>query len=200
MANISVLGRLTRNPQQRQVQNNTVVSLDIAENTGRKDQQGNDEAVYYQASVWGQRGQTALQYLHKGDPVYVYGNLIPRQYQGRDGSPRTALDVNNASFQFVPRPPRNQNNGGQQGGYQQPQQQPQYQTQGQQGGYQQPQPQQYQQQAQQPPQGYQPMPTEQVDPSQLPFNDNGNQLQGAPQQPQQPQPPQAPQQQKQPPF
>lgn len=184
MANISVLGRLTRDPQQRQVQNNSVVSLDIAENTGHKDQQGNDEATYYQASIWGKRGQTAMQYLHQGDPVYVYGNLLPRHYQGRDGSPRMALDINNASFQFVPRPPRNQNNGGQQGGYQQ-QPQGNYQ-QGQQGGYQQPQPQQQQ--------GYQLPPQGQVDMSQMPFKNNGgNQQQAQPQQPQAPRKPQAPQ-------
>lgn len=120
MANISVLGRLTRDPQQRQTQSGDVVSLNIAENTGRKDQQGNDVAVFYQASIWGKRGQTVMQYFHKGDPIYIYGDLVPRQYQGKDGVPRTALDINNASFTFVPRPAQHQNNG-QQGGYNQQQ-------------------------------------------------------------------------------
>lgn len=159
MANISVLGRLTRDPQQRQTQSGDVVSLNIAENTGRKDQQGNDVAVFYQASIWGKRGQTVMQYFHKGDPIYIYGDLIPRQYQGKGGAPRTALDINNASFTFVPRPAQHQNNG-QQGGYNQ-----------QQGNYQQrpqnaPQPQNQPMSQQQ---------GQQINPDDLPF-DNGQQF------------------------
>lgn len=131
MANISVLGRLTRDPQSRQTQSgSSVVSLDIAEDAGRKDQQGNSITTFYRASVWGKRGDTVMQYFHKGDPVYVYGDLVPRQYQAQDGTPRTSLDINNASFSFVPAPPKQQDpqesyqqqsNPQPQGGYQQPQ-------------------------------------------------------------------------------
>lgn len=161
MANtFSVVGRLTRDPQSHQTQGGSnVVSLDIAEDTGRKDQQGNNIAAFYQASIWGKRGETAMQYLHKGDPIYIAGNLFPRHYQGQDGTPRTSLDINNASFSFVPAPAKRQNNAPQ-GNFNQ-----------QQGNYQQ-RPQNGSQPQNRPMNGQQ---GQQINPDDLPF-DNGQQF------------------------
>ena len=155
MATVQVLGRLTRDPQQRPVNQSRVVQVDIAES--RKDRQGNEITAYYSASFWNKAGEPILQYFHKGDPIYVSGELEPREYQDRNGNNRISLDINLPRFKFVPAPPRSRNpqgyNNQQQGGYQQNnqsgyQQNNQQQPQGQpNNGYQQnPQPQQGQQQ------------------------------------------------------
>ena len=128
MATVQVLGRLTRDPQQRPVNQSRVVQIDIAES--RKDRQGNEITAYYSASFWNKAGEPILQYFHKGDPIYVSGELEPREYQDRNGNNRISLDINLPRFKFVPAPPRSRNpqgyNNQQQVGYQQNnQQQPQ---------------------------------------------------------------------------
>lgn len=111
MADIQVLGRLTREPEQRQVGQGTVTEISIASDTGRKDQQGNNVTAFYRASFWGNQGNAVMNYFHKGSPVYVAGELEPREYQDKNGNNRMSLDINHAHFSFVPAPPRNQNNG-----------------------------------------------------------------------------------------
>lgn len=110
MANtFSTVGRLTRDPQSRQTNGgSTVVLLDIADDTSQKGSDGKTITNFLRASVWGKRGDTAMQYLHKGDPIYVSGELVLRNYQAQDGSMRTGVYVNYANFSFVPAPPKQQ--------------------------------------------------------------------------------------------
>ena len=78
--------------------------------------------IFYRVAVWGNRGQWAMNYLHKGTPVMVSGTLSQaRVYQRKDGESGINLDVNSDHVDFVVLPP--QNNGGfqQQQAPQQPQ-------------------------------------------------------------------------------
>lgn len=113
MATIQVLGRLTREPAQRQVNQSTVTEISIASDTSRKDEQGNAIAAFYRASFWNNTGTAIMNYFHKGSPIFVAGELEPREYQDNNGNNRISLDINHASFSFVPAPPRNSQNGGQ---------------------------------------------------------------------------------------
>lgn len=110
MADITVLGRLTRDPEKRNAGNGTVVAVDIAESY--KDRQGNEITNYYRASFWNHQGDVVMQYFHKGSPIFVGGELQPRPYQSNNGNSGLSLDINHPHFSFVPAPPRNQNNGG----------------------------------------------------------------------------------------
>lgn len=174
---VTVIGRLTRNPELQNSQSGQQYTrVSVAGNEGSFD---NQDTFYFEADFFGKRGQTVLGY-EKGDLVCVSGHL--HEYQSQSG--RTYKSLRYADIEMLQRA-HPENHSKQQQGYQQAPQQPQYQPQGQQGNYQQAQPQQQQ--------GYQLQPQgQQVDMSQMPFKNNGNQQQ-APQQPQAPRKPQAPQ-------
>ncbi|MGJ3757840.1 single-stranded DNA-binding protein [Limosilactobacillus fermentum] len=110
-ATIQFQGRLTNEPQQRQVGNYTVTNIDVAVDGIRKDQQGNMKAEYYRVAVWGNRGEFVRNYLHKGQPVMVSGTLTTHQYKRNDGGAGISLDVRADHVDFVLSQPRNQQGG-----------------------------------------------------------------------------------------
>ena len=130
-ATIQFQGRLTNEPQQRQVGNYNVTNIDVAVDGSRKDQQGNTKAEYYRVAVWGNRGDFVRNYLHKGQPVMVSGTLTTHQYKRNDGGAGISLDVRADHVDFVLNQPRNQQSGSQPQGptpqyNQQPNQAPQF--------------------------------------------------------------------------
>ena len=110
-ATIQFQGRLTNEPQQRQVGNYTVTNIDVAVNGSRKDQQGNTKTEYFRVAVWGNRGDFVRSYLHKGQPVMVSGTLTTHQYKRNDGADGISLDVRADHVDFVLSQPRNQQGG-----------------------------------------------------------------------------------------
>lgn len=107
-ATIQFQGRLTNEPQQRQVGNYTVTNIDVAVDGSRKDQQGNTKAEYYRVAIWGNRGNFVRDYLHKGQPVMISGTLTTHQYKRNDGGAGISLDVRADHVDFVLSQPRNQ--------------------------------------------------------------------------------------------
>lgn len=110
-ATIQFQGRLTNEPQQRQVGNYTVTNIDVAVDGSRKDPQGNTKAEYYRVTIWGNRGNFVRDYLHKGQPVMVSGTLTTHQYKRNDGGTGFSLDVRADHIDFVLSQPRNQQGG-----------------------------------------------------------------------------------------
>lgn len=106
-ATIQFQGRLTGEPQKNQAGNYQVVNFNVAVDGSRRDA----PTIFYRVAVWGNRGQWAMNYLHKGTPVMVSGTLSQaRVYQRKDGESGINLDVNSDHVDFVVLPP--QNNGG----------------------------------------------------------------------------------------
>lgn len=106
-ATIQFQGRLTGEPQQNQAGNYQVVNFNVAVDGSRRDA----PTIFYRVAVWGNRGQWAMSYLHKGTPVMVSGTLSQaRVYQRKDGEQGISLEVNSDHVDFVVLPP--QNNGG----------------------------------------------------------------------------------------
>lgn len=112
-ATIQFQGRLTNEPQPRQVGNYTVTNIDVAVDGSRKDQQGNTKAEYYRVAIWGNRGNFVRDYLHKGQPVMISGTLTTHQYKRNDGGAGISLDVRADHVDFVLSQPRNQQSGNQ---------------------------------------------------------------------------------------
>ncbi len=84
---VTVTGRLTREPEQRQTQNGGSYALiSVAGNNGYGDQQ---ESYYFGASIYGKRADTVLTNYHKGDLVLLNGKYS--EYQGNDGNTYKAL-------------------------------------------------------------------------------------------------------------
>ena len=116
----SCVGRLGRDAETRYTQSGKpVANLAIAVDVGFGD---NKQTMWLDASIWGKRAEGGLiQYLTKGQQVWVAGELGTREFQRNNGQPGFAVTLNISEIDLVGSAP--QQGGQQQGGYQQPQQQ-----------------------------------------------------------------------------
>ena len=91
-AKVVLLGRLTKDPVQKDWEGTTVVSFTMAVNTTKK--QG-DKYIsdFYNVSVWGKAGEFILPRIWKGALVQVHGDLILQSYKDKSGTERQSLNV-----------------------------------------------------------------------------------------------------------
>lgn len=76
----------------------------------RQTDQWEDDGLtqWYRASVWDEAGEIAAETLRKGDRVHVEGNLVHREFEGKDGTVRTSFEVKRATVtRHTPEPSRN---------------------------------------------------------------------------------------------
>lgn len=105
----SMVGRLTADPQQSQVNNSNVVNFNVAVDSTRKQGDGY-LTTFVRVSVWGRRGDFVMQHFHKGDPISISGEIYEVNYQTKQGEERQQLTLNADRAEFVPRPSQNRNN------------------------------------------------------------------------------------------
>lgn len=119
MIEVIVAGNLTKDAELRQAGNSQVCGFSVAADTGFGDKK---QTMFFSCSLWGNQGAALAQYLKKGNPVTVIGEMSEREY---DGKQYKEIRVNSIKLQGS-RSDNQQNNGyqnNQQGGnYQQPQQ------------------------------------------------------------------------------
>ena len=91
-AKVSLIGRLIKDPQQKNWQGTTVVSFTIAVNTTKKE---GDKYIsdLYNISVWGKSGEFIFPRVEKGTMVSVHGDLILQTYNDKNGAEQKALAV-----------------------------------------------------------------------------------------------------------
>lgn len=84
---ITLIGRLGADPEMRYTpQGTAVANARLAVNRRpRTDEQGESqqETDWFSLVFWQKLAETAAEYLHKGDRVYVSGRMQSRQWQGR---------------------------------------------------------------------------------------------------------------------
>lgn len=93
MNSITIVGNLTRDAQTRQAGGGTVTAFSVAEN---KKVKGEDATIFYDCSMWGERGERIAQYLTKGGQVTVVGELQP--IREKDGKFYIDIRVNDVSL------------------------------------------------------------------------------------------------------
>ena len=112
---VVLTGNLTRDPVLRNTSSGTpVCGLRIASNTRRKTSGGEwvDKPNYFSVTVWGAQGENCAQYLSKGRPVAVDGRLEGREWEGKEGNKRQAVDIIADSVQFLGSPSGDGNGNG----------------------------------------------------------------------------------------
>ena len=167
MNNVSIMGRLTREPELSYIQGSngqtavTRFTVAVDKNLSkekRQEMEGQNKptADFISCVAWGKIAETISKYTAKGLRVIVEGRIETGSYE-KDGIVRYTTDIRVSSIEFIDWKDNNQGQQGQNGGYQQ---QGGYNQGGyQQNGYQQPaqnMQNQYQQQR-----GYQPQPQQQ---------------------------------------
>ncbi|WWT39930.1 hypothetical protein [Microcystis phage Mae-JY09] len=92
---VTLVGRLTKDPESRQTAGGTsVCSIRLAV-TSRTNKGGewSDQSNYFDVTVFGRQAESAAQYLAKGRRIGVDGRLSWREWQAQDGSKRQSVEV-----------------------------------------------------------------------------------------------------------
>ena len=102
---VVLTGRLTRDPELRSLPESetSVCSLRLAVNGRRRNREGQweDQANFFDITVWGAQGENCKRYLQKGRQIAVDGRLRHRVWTGNDGQNRSAIDIIAESVQFL---------------------------------------------------------------------------------------------------
>ena len=90
MNSVTMIGRLTKEPELRRTQSGTACcSFSLAV----KRPHVKDTTDFHDCVVWQQGAEFLSQYGHKGDLVAVTGYLTTRGWQDNDGNKRKAIEV-----------------------------------------------------------------------------------------------------------
>ena len=95
---ITIIGRLTRDPELRYTPAGTgVANIDIAANARIYDKQTNEwrdePAIFWKCNAWRELAENITETLHKGDAVIASGYLKSREWETKEGDKRTSLEV-----------------------------------------------------------------------------------------------------------
>lgn len=78
MNTINIVGRVGREPEQRQAGQNTVASFSVAVSHGK------DKTSWFNVQAWGKNAETVMNYVHKGDLVGVTGQHVEDSWADRE--------------------------------------------------------------------------------------------------------------------
>lgn len=103
MNNISLVGRLTADPELKQTQSGiSVTSFSIAvDRPGSK-----DTTDFLPIVAWRQTAEFVCRYFQKGQRIGLIGKLTSRSYEDRNGNKRTAYEVVADHVEFVESKPK----------------------------------------------------------------------------------------------
>lgn len=92
---VTLVGRLTKDPEVRQTAGGTAVCSIRLAVTSRTNKGGEwtDQSNYFDVTVFGRTAETAAQYLAKGRRLGVDGRLSWREWQAQDGTKRQSVEV-----------------------------------------------------------------------------------------------------------
>lgn len=92
--NVTIMGRLTRDPELRRTQGGTAVtSFTMAVDRDFKSQSGEKETDFIDVVAWGKTAEFAANYFTKGRMAIVEGRLQVRGWQDKDGNRRKSVEV-----------------------------------------------------------------------------------------------------------
>ena len=102
MAYVHIIGRLTADPAQRDANGATCTTFTVAEDTRRKDKDGNKITNFWRVTAWRSLGDNAAKYLHKGNQAYVIGNDVAvNTYTDKNGQWRASLETTADDIRFI---------------------------------------------------------------------------------------------------
>jgi single-strand DNA-binding protein len=112
---VTIVGRLTRDPELRQLPGGTsVLQLGVAVNGRQRDDAGNwtDKPNFFDVKVFGNQADMLANHLSKGRRIGVDGRLDWSSWEAQDGGKRSKVEIVAQSVQFLD----SRNDGGDAGG------------------------------------------------------------------------------------
>ena len=114
---VLLMGNLTRDPEVKYTPKGTAVcDLGIAINDSYKAQDGTikETVTFVDVEVWGRTAENCKQYLTKGRPVFVEGQLRLDQWETPQGEKKSKMKVRADRVQFLGGGPGRSGGGGEQ--------------------------------------------------------------------------------------
>jgi single-strand DNA-binding protein len=95
---VMIIGNLGRDPEMRYTPNGRqVTEFSVAVTHRGRDAATNEWADlgtdWFRVTVWGDRAERAAEEFRKGNRVFVEGRFKTREYDAKDGSKRTSLEI-----------------------------------------------------------------------------------------------------------
>ena len=95
---VMIIGNLGRDPEMRYTPNGRqVTEFSVAvTHRGRDPQSGEwaDQGTdWFRVTIWGDRAERAAEEFRKGNRVFVEGRFRTREYDAKDGTHRTSLEI-----------------------------------------------------------------------------------------------------------
>jgi len=96
-------GRITRDPEMKQVGQNTLAKFGLAMNRKYTTQSGEqrEEVTFIDCEAWGKTAELIGQYFAKGSPILIEGKLRLNEWTDGDGNKRSILVGVIERFEFV---------------------------------------------------------------------------------------------------
>lgn len=94
---VLLAGRLTRDPELRYLPSGMAVcklGLAVSRFYKSKDGEKREETMFINVTTWGKTAEYTNEYLRKGRPVLVEGQLRSNDFEDKTGQKRTVIEVN----------------------------------------------------------------------------------------------------------
>jgi len=99
---IILIGRLTRDPELKQVGASQLVNFGIANNRiFMSNSQKKEEVNFFDCEAWGKLADTLKQYASKGTKLAIEGRLKRNTWDTPDGKKASRISIQVESFQFL---------------------------------------------------------------------------------------------------
>jgi single-strand DNA-binding protein len=102
---VTLVGRLTRDPELRLTTDGTPVShVTLAVNRHFRNHNGEVDADFVQCTLWKKAAENTAQYCRKGALVGITGRLQTRQYDNKEGKRVYVTEVVTETIRFLSKP------------------------------------------------------------------------------------------------
>lgn len=99
---VTLCGRLTADVELKQTTSGkSVVSFTLAINRPRGKDNEEQKADFFECTAWEKTAEFISKYFHKGESLYIEGELRPRQYKTSTGLGVRTIEVNVTEARFV---------------------------------------------------------------------------------------------------
>jgi len=100
--NVTLVGRLTRDPELRYTPSNiAITTFNLAVNRNFKNQAGDREADFINCMIWRQQAENFANWCKKGNLVGITGRIQTRSYENQQGQRVYVTEVAAESFQTL---------------------------------------------------------------------------------------------------
>lgn len=100
MNNCIFLGRLTKDPESREVGETSVTSFGLAVQRNFKNKEGEYEADFFDFDAWGKQGEAIARFFEKGSLILLTSSARLDRWE-KEGEKKSRIKFTVSSFDFV---------------------------------------------------------------------------------------------------